>query len=95
MNKAPSFDGTQPCAQIDPELFFPEPTASAITKAKKTAEPICGSCSFQEPCLDYALHHDVQGIWAATAESDRKQIRRKRGIKNIDYMYLTIDRLTK
>ena len=36
--KAPSFDGTQPCAQTDPELFFPD-TAGESVKGKQNAAP--------------------------------------------------------
>lgn len=95
MAKAPQFDGTQPCAHMDPELFFPEGSSSAVVKAKKMLAPVCGSCPFQEPCLDYALHTDVQGIWAGTTDSDRRLIRRKLGIKNIEYMYVLFDKLAK
>lgn len=88
----PDFDGTQACNDVDVEIFFPEETSPA---SKAAAVNICNTCNSVEKCLDYALHHDVQGIWAGTNEYERKKIRRKLGIKNIDYMYLTIDRLTK
>jgi WhiB family redox-sensing transcriptional regulator len=91
----PEFDGTQPCASIDPELFFPEENANAIMTARKVAQDICGSCEQIEKCLEYALHNDVTGIWAGTYDTDRKEIRKKRGIKNVNYMYLTIDKLTR
>lgn len=95
MSQAPHFDGTQPCSSMDPELFFPEGSSSAVVKAKKELAPICNSCKFQDPCLTYALHNDVQGIWAGTTDSERKLIRRKSGIKDVNYMYLSIDRLTR
>lgn len=95
MVKAPNFDGTQPCAKMDPELFFPEGSSSAVVKARKLLAPVCNSCAFKEPCLDYALRTDVQGIWAGTTETDRKIIRRKRGIKDVQYLYLTVDKLTR
>ena len=92
---APAFDGTQPCAQVDPELFFPEGATTAHVYAKKIITPICNSCEFQEPCLEYALHSDVSGLWAGTTENDRKKIRQRTGIKVDTYMYLTVDRLTR
>lgn len=92
---APSFDGTQPCAQVDPELFFPEGSSNSIGTALKTVTPICRSCPFKEPCLDYALHNDVQGLWAATTDKQRRELRRKLKIKDVNYMYLTIDKLTR
>ena len=95
MSQAPQFDGTQPCASMDPELFFPEGSSSAVVKAKKMLAPVCGSCKFQSDCLDYALHTDVQGIWAGTTDSERRALRRKLGIKDVQYMYLLFDKLTK
>lgn len=95
MSNYPVFDGTQPCASIDPEFFFPEENASSIMNARKRAQEICGKCEFQGKCLDYALHNDVQGIWAGTYDTDRKELRRKLGIKDVNYMYLSLDRLTK
>lgn len=92
---APSFDGTQPCASVDPELFFPEGSSNVHAAAKKAITPICNSCEFIEPCLDFALRHDVQGLWAGTTEPDRKLIRRRTGVKIENYLFLTMDRLTR
>ena len=92
---APAFDGTQPCASVDPELFFPEGPSNVHLSAKRAITPICGSCEFSAPCLDYALKNDVQGLWAGTTEPDRKAIRRKKGIKIENYLFLTMDKLTR
>jgi hypothetical protein len=29
----------------------------------------------------YSLHHDLQGIWGATTERERRGLRKKHGIK--------------
>jgi WhiB family redox-sensing transcriptional regulator len=72
---APGFDGTQPCSQTDPDIFFPEiGTPRSITKA---ALAICRSCQFQTPCLEYALHEPVLGIWGATTDVERKKLKRR------------------
>ena len=86
----PYFDGTQACNNVDTEIFFPEDPS-----AKTEAVELCSQCNSSDKCLEYALHNDVQGIWAGTNEYERKKIRRQRGIKNVNYMYLTIDRLTR
>ena len=75
--KAPSFDGTQPCAQTDPELFFPD-TAGASVKGKQIVKRICAQCEFQTPCLEYALENDVFGTWGGMLESERRAIKRRR-----------------
>jgi WhiB family transcriptional regulator, redox-sensing transcriptional regulator len=74
--KAPYFDGSQVCAQVDPELFFPDSSAE-IQVNLRTVKPLCKSCEFQEACLEYALKHpELQGIWAGTTDNERRLIRR-------------------
>jgi WhiB family redox-sensing transcriptional regulator len=72
---APQFDGTQVCAQIDPEIFFPE-VGGRTTAARR----ICSDCRFREPCLDYALEWIVAGVWGGTTSYERRGIRRARGV---------------
>lgn len=74
---APFFDGTQPCAQTDPELFFPE-TAGEANKSKGIIRKICRSCDFRNDCLEYSLNTDVQGAWGGFLESERREMKRKR-----------------
>jgi Transcription factor WhiB len=73
--KAPFFDGTQPCAQTDPELFFPDSAGDAL-RIKSVIKRICGSCDFKTECLEYALETRPFGIWGGTLESERKRMRR-------------------
>jgi len=74
---APYFDGTQVCAQIDPELFFPDNPAETPVKLR-VVKPICNSCDFQAPCLEYAVANpELLGIWAGTTEKDRRELRRR------------------
>jgi WhiB family redox-sensing transcriptional regulator len=75
--KAPFFDGTQPCAQTDPELFFPE-NAGEANRTKRVVKQICGHCEFRADCLEYALTHEVFGIWGGMLDSERRILRRKR-----------------
>ena len=75
--KAPSFDGTQLCAQVDPELFFPN-TAGEANRVKKIVKKLCSSCEFQTLCLEYALDNDVLGIWGGMLDSERMRIKSQR-----------------
>jgi len=77
MSLAPTFDGSQVCANTDPEIFFPEDAKEAKIKVPQ-AKTLCNECSFQQPCLEYALENDVYGVWGATTEAERKEIRRNR-----------------
>jgi len=74
--KAPFFDGSQPCAQIDPDLFFPE-TAGEALGIRATVKKICGSCEFQSACFEYAMKNNELGAWGGFLESERRNIRRK------------------
>lgn len=74
--KAPSFDGSQVCAKVDPELFFPDPTETQ--ERLQQVKPLCDSCAFLAPCLEYALANpSMQGIWAGTSDRERKLMRRR------------------
>lgn len=85
----PRIDGTHECADLDPELFFPtssDPINNVAGWAGQTdrvhpAVAACRRCPFLRPCLAYAITHDVAGIWGATFEHERDQIRRKNGIR--------------
>jgi WhiB family redox-sensing transcriptional regulator len=65
------------CAEVDPELFFPEtgqvPQAAA-------AKQVCAGCAVRGPCLETALHgpqarEDHIGIFAGTTASERVRLR--------------------
>lgn len=60
------------CAQVDPEIFFPE-------KGESTRHPkmICRSCDVRAECLDYALETDQRhGVWGGYSERERRVLRR-------------------
>jgi WhiB family redox-sensing transcriptional regulator len=61
------------CAQVDPEIFFPE-------KGGSTRDPkrVCRSCEVRAECLDYALEHEERfGIWGGMSERERRGLRRR------------------
>ena len=62
------------CAQVDPEIFFPEKGGSV-----RDPKRICGMCDVRAECLDYALTHEDAGrfgIWGGTSERERRTLRR-------------------
>jgi WhiB family redox-sensing transcriptional regulator len=62
------------CAEVDPEIFFPERGGSS-----KAARAVCAQCTVREKCLDYALNNKEQfGIWGGTSERERRKLRRER-----------------
>jgi WhiB family transcriptional regulator, redox-sensing transcriptional regulator len=61
------------CAEVDPDLWFPEQGGNA-----RPAKRICRRCPVRRPCLDYALRNgEMHGIWGATSPEDRERIRRQ------------------
>ena len=67
------------CKGIDTELFFPDKFSDQI----KTIHAMCAECPVREACLTYALHVEVDGIWAGTGVTERRRLRRDLGIKAI------------
>lgn len=65
---APAWTADALCAQIDPELFFPDEGGGSTLAAKK----ICGGCDVRAKCLDYALaNRERFGIWGGTSPRER------------------------
>lgn len=77
----PNFDGTQLCAQVDRELFFPDnDNESDFQHPVKMVKALCDQCHFKTECLEYALGYKLQGIWGGLTEGERAKLARKRGI---------------
>lgn len=73
----PDVDGSQVCAQTDPEAFFPDGHGATARPAKQ----LCAGCPFIDACREYAIWHSVDGVWGGTTLRERYKIRRKLGIK--------------
>ena len=56
-----------PCAQADPEAWFPDVGEFASHEVLA----ICRSCPVRRDCLAAALLHYEYGIWAGTTAKDR------------------------
>jgi WhiB family transcriptional regulator, redox-sensing transcriptional regulator len=65
------------CADVDPELFFPE--TGQVPQAAQ-AKAVCAGCAVRGPCLEAALHgpqahDDHTGIFAGTTAKERVALR--------------------
>lgn len=78
--KAPYFDGTQPCAQVGGDFFFPD-NAAEMGAIKPFIVKLCDSCEFKKACLAYAMKYDVVGFWAGTSYRQRELTRKASGLK--------------
>ncbi|MGP3917711.1 WhiB family transcriptional regulator [Nonomuraea sp. 10N515B] len=60
------------CAEVDPEVFFPERGESP-----RRAKVICAGCPVRQECLDYALAEEIQfGVWGGLTLLERRRFRR-------------------
>lgn len=70
-------DGSQACANpgIDPDWFFAEDDKQQLWATK-----ICQDCPLIVDCADYALTHNVDGVWGGMTERTIRAMRRKKGV---------------
>jgi hypothetical protein len=75
MSTLPSYDGTQLCTQATrPQMdaFTGHPLGDI-----DGAKALCRHCPYQPACDQYAVHHDVRGIWGGRDDREREQARRQ------------------
>ena len=62
------------CADVDPDVFFPNDGAGVIA-----AQKVCAGCPVKDQCREYALANNiVYGVWGGTSERQRRRILRDR-----------------
>jgi len=62
------------CAEVDPDLFFPE-----VGNSSHWAKEICKTCEVTEKCLTLALSDPtLTGIWGGTTFRERASMRYKK-----------------
>lgn len=65
------------CAEVDPDLWFPEQGQNAVW-----AKRICAGCPVTAECLEAALARDERfGVWGGLTERERDELTglRRRG----------------
>jgi hypothetical protein len=62
------------CRNVWPELFFPD--SPKETEQVRLAREVCAGCSVLTECYSYAMHINVQGVWAGTTPEQRKVSRK-------------------
>lgn len=68
-----SWEESALCAQVDPELFFPE-RGQPTWPAKK----VCRGCDVRAECLQAALTRGEEfGIWGGTSARERAKLLRR------------------
>ena len=62
------------CADVDPNVFFPNDGAGVIV-----AQKLCAECPVTDPCREYALANNItHGVWGGTSERQRRRMLRDR-----------------
>jgi len=57
------FDGSQLCASVEPELFFPN-TPTEVQQHLDAVVHLCAMCPLKKKCLAYAkAEPGITGIW--------------------------------
>ena len=79
----PAYDGSEPCRQVDPELYYPSSFNALRRSTRALMDDLCNACHAREACLMWALHHEKDGYWAGTSPEDRYRMRR--------HMRITLD----
>lgn len=72
--KRPDFTGYEPCAQTDPELFYPE---KSQWQQSAQAKKLCLTCDMVDACFMYGLHHEQWGVWGGTTNVERAALRKQ------------------
>jgi len=77
----PKFDGSQNCASVG-GFGYPEENISSGGAATVNAmfKRVCQGCSYIDECKEYALAHELHGVWGGTTPHERDAMRRKMGI---------------
>lgn len=72
------------CSQIGLETFFEDSekinNKGTAREDYKAAIKVCSSCAHISECAEWAIKHELFGIWGGTTPMQRKTIRRQRNI---------------
>lgn len=71
--------GSEPCSQVDPEMFFEEVGALALLN-EPILRGLCSGCPILGECAEHAIRHEEFGFWGGLTATERKDIRRRRGV---------------
>ena len=66
------------CREVDPELYFPIGNTGPALLQIDEAKQVCGRCSVQEPCLQWAVDSGQDaGVWGGLSEDERRAYKRR------------------
>jgi WhiB family redox-sensing transcriptional regulator len=70
-----------PCVNL-PDSYFPDEQHEngAITSIY-VAKNFCHSCPVMKECGDYALKHEIDGLWGGMSSRERRDIRKGKRVR--------------
>jgi WhiB family redox-sensing transcriptional regulator len=74
----PKYTGKEPCRSTDPDAFFAEVFQPKLNVQLRR---ICGACPMIEACSEYAIRFEDVGFWGGLTPTERRNIRRARGVR--------------
>jgi len=78
----PQFTGSEPCATIDPALYYAPETGDFNPSDREVMRKACNEmCPMLAECFGWALYNEKWGFWAGTTETDRRYMRIQAGIR--------------
>lgn len=79
MADLPRFDGRQACHQVGGALAAVFSDGAGSPADVEAAKALCSGCPFLRGCRDYALDHDVVGLWGGLSFLERWDQRNRAG----------------
>ncbi|MEU9578764.1 WhiB family transcriptional regulator [Streptomyces chilikensis] len=69
------------CAEVGPDMFFPDSKGAAVTYTENDAKKVCRHCPVIKQCLEYAVTSGQEaGVWGGLNPRELKKLRKQRGL---------------
>lgn len=59
---------------FEPDIWFSTGSSAFEREDRRVAVRACADCWMRVECLDYALEHDVEGIWGGKTKGQRESM---------------------
>lgn len=79
MARYPRWTGGEPCQQMDPSQYFADP-AEGIYLYPQALLDACQTCPSLDPCREWGIAHERDGVWGGMSPSERLAVRLATGV---------------
>lgn len=83
MRLVPPWEYENPlCKKLGPLYYFAEEDGRYLSaEQKQEIKTLCNSCQHKFDCAEWGINRENWGIWGGLTVSERRSIRRGRGVK--------------